>query len=397
MSEQPRTCRTCSVRPGCGWVVELSPPTTCTDTPIPPVRFRSPSPHMMSFINPLRRAAWRGNGVALKRFMTSSAPRPIARSARDPSVTNWFAKKPLGTMSFERFSSSDSTDKDAEAANDASADGSSASSEIEFPSDEKSEIDVDDIAFPEHVAAPSFYEDEYRNYRPITKKEVGDYVSKEELEKLRSLEQKELYKLYERMRNPSDDLNEALNKAIMPRHLYPPLEDAITVNEMIRFGSHTKVTSGGRINSFSALVVLGTGKGTAGFGYGKAEKAQNSIVKAQADAMKNLVSIDRFEDRTIAYDITTNFRMSKISMRSKEKGYGIRANYIVRIVCQAFGIDDLSAKTHGSRDLHNMIRSVFKGLMSHRHPEEQARMLGKKIFSKRKLYQSRKNDGSHQV
>ncbi|KAL7752050.1 28S ribosomal protein S5, mitochondrial [Sorochytrium milnesiophthora] len=146
-----------------------------------------------------------------------------------------------------------------------------------------------------------------------------------------------------------------------------------------------KVTSGGKVASMSAMVVVGNGKGAAGYGEGKDLEAPNAVRKATEKAIKNMVFIDRYDDRTILHDIAHTFKATQVQMRAAPAGFGIRANGNIHEICRCAGINDLGAKVHGSRNPINVIKATFQAFEKQKTPEQLARDRGLKVVDVRKL------------
>ncbi|PRP87065.1 30S ribosomal protein S5 [Planoprotostelium fungivorum] len=161
---------------------------------------------------------------------------------------------------------------------------------------------------------------------------------------------------------------------------------------IVKIGRHSNVTAGGRIMSFSALVVMGDGKGTAGIGYGKSETAVKAVVFAQKDVMKNLVSVYRLEDRTISHDMTVKYRATKLLVKKHHKGAGLRGHPSVAALAHCFGFEDLLFKIHGSVNPHNVLRAFIMAARQSKSPAEQAREQGKVFIDITKVLNPKLNE-----
>ncbi|KAJ3105285.1 kinesin motor protein cin8 [Phlyctochytrium bullatum] len=147
-----------------------------------------------------------------------------------------------------------------------------------------------------------------------------------------------------------------------------------------------RTTSGGKIRSISALVVVGNGNGLGGYGEGRASDITNAVTKAEKAAIKNMVAIDRFQQRTIFSDITHKFHCVDLTLRSAPPGYGIVANRNIHEICRCLGIRDLSAKVRGSRNPMNVIKGTFEALQRQKTPEQLARLRGRKVQDIARIY-----------
>jgi len=151
----------------------------------------------------------------------------------------------------------------------------------------------------------------------------------------------------------------------------------LTRGSIIKIGRHTNVVAAGRVYTFSVLVVAGDGKGTAGIGYGKGPDALVAMKQATLDVKKNLVSVYRFEDRTISHDTTIKYRATKLVLRRHHKGAGLRGHPYLATLAHCFGFEDLLFKIHGSVNPHNCLRAFVKGVQESVSPAETARATGK--------------------
>jgi len=150
------------------------------------------------------------------------------------------------------------------------------------------------------------------------------------------------------------------------------LEKLISVNRV------AKVVKGGRIFSFTALTVVGDGKGEAGFGYGKAREVPLAIAKAMENARKNLRSIP-LKGTTLQYSIVAEHGAAKVYMQPASEGTGVIAGGAMRAVFDVLGVRDVLAKTIGSSNHKNVVRAMFKGLTTMADPESVAAKRGKTV------------------
>jgi len=150
------------------------------------------------------------------------------------------------------------------------------------------------------------------------------------------------------------------------------LEKLVSVNRV------AKVVKGGRIFSFTALTVVGDGKGRAGFGYGKAREVPLAIQKAMENARKNMYKV-ALKGTTLQYPITTEHGAAKVYMQPASEGTGIIAGGAMRAVFDVLGVRDVLAKTIGSSNHKNVVRAMFKGLAAMASPEFIAAKRGKTV------------------
>ncbi|KAI7887474.1 ribosomal protein S5 domain 2-like protein [Lichtheimia hyalospora FSU 10163] len=142
----------------------------------------------------------------------------------------------------------------------------------------------------------------------------------------------------------------------------------------------------GKQPSMYALVVVGNGKGLAGYGEGKDEEAARAVFKATNKAIKNLRYFDRYDDRTISMDIEHKFHATRLELRSRPPGFGCRANHYIHEICRCIGIQDLSGKVRGSRKPMNVIKATFEALSNQKMPQDIAKMRGKKVTDVQGIY-----------
>jgi small subunit ribosomal protein S5 len=129
-----------------------------------------------------------------------------------------------------------------------------------------------------------------------------------------------------------------------------------------------KVVKGGRRFSFSALVVVGDGRGRVGAGMGKANEVPEAIRKGGAIARRSLISIPMHEG-TIAHPVNVEFGAAKVMMKPASPGTGVIAGGGVRAVMEMAGVRDVLAKSLGSANPVNVVRATIKGLSLMRDPE----------------------------
>ena len=140
----------------------------------------------------------------------------------------------------------------------------------------------------------------------------------------------------------------------------------------------SKTVKGGRIMKFSALVVVGDGNGTIGFGLGKSGEVPDAIRKAIQDAKKNLVKIS-LKGTTIPHEIVGKFGAGEVLLKPAAPGTGIIAGGTVRAVVEAAGIRDIRAKSLRSNNPYNAVRATINGLTSVRSAEAIAELRGKTV------------------
>ena len=161
------------------------------------------------------------------------------------------------------------------------------------------------------------------------------------------------------------------------RERAPKKEDDGMDKRLVSVRRVTKVVKGGRTMRFSALVVLGDGKGNVGMGIGKANAVPNAIDKATVVAKKNMKKV-AIVDGTIPHETTGKYSTTSILMLPAEEGHGVIAGGAARAVLEVAGIKNIVTKIHGSTNRINVVRATLNGLLSLKTREEIAARRGKK-------------------
>jgi len=141
----------------------------------------------------------------------------------------------------------------------------------------------------------------------------------------------------------------------------PELEEQNLIDKGVHVNRVAKVVKGGRRFSFSAIVVVGDGKGQVGFGLGKASEVPEAIRKGMERAKKNLIKID-LAGTTVPHQITGHSGSGVVLLKPAAKGTGVIAGGSVRAVVEAAGVKDILTKVVGSNNPHNVVRATIDAL-----------------------------------
>ncbi|WP_448661787.1 30S ribosomal protein S5 [Sphingomonas sp. CJ20] len=151
------------------------------------------------------------------------------------------------------------------------------------------------------------------------------------------------------------------------------------IEKLVHINRVSKTVKGGKRFGFAALVVVGDGKGRAGFGHGKAREVPEAISKATAAAKKAMVRIPLKEGRTLHHDGNGHFGAGRVTLRSAPQGTGIIAGGPMRAIFESLGVADVVTKSIGTSNPYNMIRATFEALNEQTSPKSVAQRRGKKI------------------
>ncbi len=150
------------------------------------------------------------------------------------------------------------------------------------------------------------------------------------------------------------------------------------IEKLVQVNRVAKTVKGGRIFAFTALTVVGDGKGRVGFGRGKSREVPAAIQKAMEAARRNMIQVD-LNGTTLQYPIKSAHGASKVYMQPASEGTGIIAGGAMRAVLEVAGVQNVLAKCYGSTNPVNVVHATFKGLKTMQSPGSVAAKRGKSV------------------
>lgn len=175
------------------------------------------------------------------------------------------------------------------------------------------------------------------------------------------------------------EVMEQIESSADPRSQIPAGHDWSEI--VVRMDRVQKVQRGGTMLRYRCLVIGGNARGVAGFGVGKASEPREATEAASRMCKRNIFFVDPYKNSGITHDLVGKHNSCIVRLRAVSRDRGLKGHPLIRSILLYFGITDCSAKSHGNRNIYNVVYATFKALMKHRSIEEIARSRGKRYLN----------------
>lgn len=202
-----------------------------------------------------------------------------------------------------------------------------------------------------------------------------------ELERMQDEEQTRDFRLGEDDLGDNQETNNDMNGRMMDDGSDPnQLAHGPWSETVVRVDRVQKVQRGGTMLRYRSLVVGGNANGVAGFGVAKSNSPQDATAAAVRMCKRNIFFLDRYKGQGLTTSLVGKHNSCQVILRKVTHNYGLHGHPLVQEICKYFGLSDCSSKSHGNRNVYNVVRGTFKAILTHESLEEIALKRGKRLM-----------------